>query len=342
MARARLFKELIKDLGNESTANYALLALWQLYKDENDRRIILAAALQNPDQKTLQMLLTLGLQKELEPYIKQIEAMLKNGGKASTTARELLIELEPKRYLRFLLDDLQSGENADLVDERIQEIRLILESRPALEKVISKNLDKKKSNYTTIALALYLTGAKSALKEQIREIEKNPKSNFNRMAFLVGGSKVHLDKRDWVSLATAAANVINASAAGAVGKIEVAAIEAAVFLLKQFDFQSQFLASDIRVKLTGSLETLFLHPKLDAITRADIAILLFELDMKKALVVFAMAKTCDKIERLVDIFLADSLKKIRTERPDYPAKGSSGDEWRTWFNKNANGRTVTC
>lgn len=160
VARANLFKKLIEDLENEKTANYALLALWQVYSEKKDRKIILAAALQKPDSKTLQMLKSLGFQDELKTYLDEIEALLKPGANGSEAARELLMDIDPKRYLKFLLKDLQHGENADILDDRIQQVKLILKRDAKLEKVVSENLDKDRPSYTTIALALYDAGKK--------------------------------------------------------------------------------------------------------------------------------------------------------------------------------------
>ena len=44
--RARMFQDLIEELQDEETARMALLNLWQLYPEERDQKIIVAAAIE--------------------------------------------------------------------------------------------------------------------------------------------------------------------------------------------------------------------------------------------------------------------------------------------------------
>lgn len=103
--RAREFKSLLNELNNEETSRLAVLNLWQLYRDERDRRIITAAAFA-VNQPDLVEIIS-GIDDELTPVADMLQVRaLSSDRSLREPALQTLINVDPVRAAGLLLDHL--------------------------------------------------------------------------------------------------------------------------------------------------------------------------------------------------------------------------------------------
>lgn len=335
VARANLFLALIKDLEKAGTANYALLALWQLYKEKEDRNIILAAAIQNPDPKTFQMLRTLGFQQELKPYLDDIEQVLRKDGGSSGVARDLLVDIDPERYLTFLIEDLQNGGKVEFLDRRIQDILVVLRANPKLEAFVTERLDAGKENYSTISFALYASGNKAVFRNSISEIAEHPIRNLHRLASIVSGTDGQFEESDWIEISKAAATVIGRAATPeAAQAVSDETLDVAIKLFRRQDFRTGYLEETARRDLARALTVLFFKDTLQSLRRADIVTVMMVLNRPFAAWMYAKSRACGIPDPVLDILLDDTLSGVRGDDATYPTESAMPAVWNTWTARN--------
>ncbi|MEM8730656.1 MAG: hypothetical protein AAGF79_12125 [Pseudomonadota bacterium] len=103
--RARAFRELMRELGDEKTSRLAVLNLWQLYPEERDRRVITAAAfaVNQPDLVEL----VSGIDAKVNPVADMLHVRaLSDNPDIQIPALRTLINVHPARAAGVLIDGL--------------------------------------------------------------------------------------------------------------------------------------------------------------------------------------------------------------------------------------------
>lgn len=104
--RANMFKGLIEDLQNESTARMALLNLWQLYPEERDQKIIVAAAIEIGHPDLVETIV--GFDEELRQVSDILHAKALSGDpNVARPALQTLERIDPVRAARIMLNSIQ-------------------------------------------------------------------------------------------------------------------------------------------------------------------------------------------------------------------------------------------
>jgi hypothetical protein len=164
--RARMFKELITELRNEKTARMALLNLWQLYPDERDQKIIVAAAIESGQPDLVETII--GFEDELKQLaeILQAKAALGEG-----TALPTLMRIDPVRASEVMIgsisSDIRLKGDRYVANDTIRNLKRLAETN---KEVVAK-VQSKAKEFPEVPLLLdymlYDAGADSQFVERI-------------------------------------------------------------------------------------------------------------------------------------------------------------------------------
>ncbi|MCZ6860880.1 MAG: hypothetical protein O7I42_11510 [Alphaproteobacteria bacterium] len=180
--RAKLFRELIKDLGDRERSNLALLALWKLYQDEKDRKVIVLAALETQNTRTL---LLLG--KEMEPHLQTVLNIANQGDSAtSKAAGELVGNLTAEQLARFQLVDeaaryylteIEKTENELLspYDSNVETLIELATTNPAVRPIIIGAAQDSPGRQPLLYYVLYAAGDRDELRSIFQNTLQNPR-----------------------------------------------------------------------------------------------------------------------------------------------------------------------
>lgn len=106
--RAREFQNLMEKLESEKTSRLAVLNLWQLYPEERDRKIIIAAAFAVGQPDLVEIIS--GIDEELAPVTDVLQARShSNDTKESNAALRTLMRMDPVRGARVIIERLNEG-----------------------------------------------------------------------------------------------------------------------------------------------------------------------------------------------------------------------------------------
>lgn len=104
--RAQMFQSLIGQLQEEKTARMALLNLWQLYPDERDQKIIVAAAIETGHPDLVEAIF--GFEEEILQLAGILEAKAQSGKESlKEISLQTLIRVDPVRAARVMVDSIQ-------------------------------------------------------------------------------------------------------------------------------------------------------------------------------------------------------------------------------------------
>lgn len=133
--RAELFKELVRDLHSPEYASYALLTLWNMYNEEEDRRIIVLAALENPKAETIATLQRLGLEGDLVDLT--VNTLLKSGA-----TDDMVTKLPAEIKFPVLWRQLSTDRQVEDVTPMLQEIAVLAETNSGVQYQLDEEWDK--------------------------------------------------------------------------------------------------------------------------------------------------------------------------------------------------------
>lgn len=106
--RAREFQNLMNKLGNKETSRLAVLNLWQLYPEERDRKIIIAAAFAVGEPDLVELIS--GIDEELGPVAEVLQARVHSKDpRDGSAALRTLMRVDPVRGARVVIERINEG-----------------------------------------------------------------------------------------------------------------------------------------------------------------------------------------------------------------------------------------
>ncbi len=140
--RAELFKKSIGELKNTDTSALALLGLWPLFSEKEERKIIVAAALHVGDPDTIHALVQLGF--ELDPYLKTVieDAVRSNIPKVADSAQKVFDAVRDRTARKWEILDGLLGPIVESLGRTKQAFKEYSADNLAPEKILLKENTK--------------------------------------------------------------------------------------------------------------------------------------------------------------------------------------------------------
>lgn len=170
--RATMFKDLMVELKNEKTARMALLILWQLYPNERDQKIIVAAAIESGQPDLIDTIV--GFDDELQQLSETLRVKaIKSGpdldGSAISTLKKISPEKAANVMVEFLLEDIRLKGDRFIESENIFElIQMAREDEKVAEDISSRRKSIRKVPLMFDYL-LYEIGEESAFIKRMKD-----------------------------------------------------------------------------------------------------------------------------------------------------------------------------
>jgi hypothetical protein len=164
--RARMFKELIVELQDENTARMALLNLWQLYPNERDQKIIVAAAIESGQPDLVETII--GFEDELVQLagILQAKAVAGEGH-----ALQTLMRIDPARAAQVIVDtihnDIRLAGDRFVTNDMIRDLKRLTQTNESTVDIIRSKIKELPEAPLLFDYLLYDAGADSHFVKRV-------------------------------------------------------------------------------------------------------------------------------------------------------------------------------
>ena len=168
--RAKMFQGLMESLKSKETARMALLILWQLYPDERDQKIIVAAAIESGHPDLIETII--GFDDELKQLagILHAKAMI-SGPDAKGSALQSLIKVDSLKaaetMINFIQDEISLKEVGFVNNAMTFELTQLARSDSKVEEKIRAKIDGSDETLLIFDYLLYTIGAESEFVNRI-------------------------------------------------------------------------------------------------------------------------------------------------------------------------------
>ncbi len=205
------FDSLLGD-GGKVVKRVAFLNLWQLYSDENDRQVVILAALQYGDDDVFELLQLLerdlskhkDLIRDLTQYKECREAVgdAKNDCGLTERAKHLYAQLDPHGAMDLLLEEMTGYPLASPDDPNLVSLRELVTADQSLIGKIEAAYDRNFPKLAGLSYVLYGYGSKGRFRDAIGgDATLGAQDQSNLVEFLSGWPMRDIDDRDWPSVA---------------------------------------------------------------------------------------------------------------------------------------------
>lgn len=341
--RAVLFKDLINDLNNEKKAGYALLTLWKVYQQENDRKIVVLAALESPDpnKKLIQTLKRLGFDKELAKYAKTFtnQAIL-GTGEASKAASNIILEtFPPLQKAEYLVAQIEHNEVSGPNDVSVTRLIELIAFNKDVKEMVNENAARSDNINLIIAYAQYKTSNKKAFIKYLKEVKDKPEQYGEYMNLVSELKESEFADNDWLMVAEATIDILKNKGA----------------LLESFMISAAFnvIGSNklLKYKKNAALKKNILQVSQEYILRGNVQDIdryaalrsLQNWNPVEALKVIAQHRACgNEFGPLTTVFVEDILDVEEVKNVKPPKVDAGTEKWKQWFKVMNQNNDVIC
>lgn len=178
MERAKFFHQLTKSLDSED-ASYALLTLWNMYNDEEEKKFIVLAALENLKPETVATLLRLDLDEQL------VELTVSSVANSSDKS-EIIDKLpEDVRFKVFWNESLKDIKRKVSVGDKLEAISLLYNTNSYVRKFIDNHWDVSDLDQKIFIAMILQINQRPELLTTIFSDEDLKQEAFERLEYII-------------------------------------------------------------------------------------------------------------------------------------------------------------
>lgn len=331
--RAKLFRVLINDLSSKDKAGYALLTLWKIYQHEDDRQIVVLAALENPNEDTYQTLLRLGLEKELEIYAGNTLKNLAVSGKgeASQKASDLILStFSPLETSKYLFDKINSYGSSGPDDENIQLLIQYVTHNKKVREFVTTKVNEEKNVNPYITYVLFKANEKEAFLDYLNEVKAQPALYPEFTDLIDNLNEADFTAKDWLSVSEVAITILlNKST-----ELQDYILSGSFDILEKDKLLKSGSKQNIQSKIIRVSQEYLFDNNVEDFLRSRAFDVLKKWDSSEALITAANYRACgNKFSEMVSVSVEELLdvKEVKAVNP--PLINASSEDWKSWSEK---------
>lgn len=341
VARAELFRSLINDLSTEDKAGYALLTLWKIYQHEEDREIVVLAALERPNNNAMLTLTRLGFDKELEKYADTIKSLanLEDGVSSEAASNLILQTFSPLQVTHFLIDRINRNKGLNPFDDSvIRLIELTRSDQDAME-LVKSSAGSNSSINPIFAYILYRSGQPETLRRYIQNIGSQPERHKEYIFFINKLLENNFADEDWESINRQLVSILETNDAS----LETYSVAEGFKLLVRDRLQNHIENMTLRDSIVQLSRAHLLKPEVSEVERFRALETLKSWVPGEALMTIAQIRACgDEFNLMLSTGIEDLLDLQVVEEKNPPARTASSEEWKRWLETNGRDTSEIC
>jgi len=344
VARAELFRDLIEDLNDPNKSGYALLTLWKIYDEPKDRKVVVLAALENPNQDTIDTLTRMGFEKELEGYSDTFARIARSGtGESADVAKNIILQaLSPVSTARYLMDILASATIIEPHHPNVDSLITLSAKHTDVMALVAQQEKRVDQDRPLFAYIQYKAGNSSPFLQYLKDVQSDPKKFRAFIELMTKLTREDLDRRDWPQIIATAISFLAANEPGTRNFSE----QKAFALIDRNNYGDVDL-SDEQAHTIVELCYRFVHQeKTTDDTRWKALECLYSWDQPEMRQTVAEYLSCEgnfdtEKYMFTSLFLEDAVNDASVFKPPVPI-ASDSDAWRNWFEEHYPKQVLNC